>query len=116
MGTPSAMAREREIVTELLDRHGQTFAEELDIDVAGQTPSALFELLCASVLYSARIDSQIATEAARNLHRRGWRTARAMARSDWEERVRALNQAGYARYQEIVWERDQDEIRSAASS
>ena len=46
------------------------------------------------MLYSARIGSGIATEAARNLQRRGWRTAHALAGSSWEERVQALNQAG----------------------
>ncbi|HET8979175.1 MAG TPA: hypothetical protein VFN87_13520 [Solirubrobacteraceae bacterium] len=94
------MATAQATVDELLTRHGQTFAEELGIDLDKPTPSALFELLCASVLYSARIGSQIATEAARNLQRRGWRTAHAMADSRWEERVEALNEAGYARYQE----------------
>ncbi|HZE04073.1 MAG TPA: hypothetical protein VE127_02545 [Solirubrobacteraceae bacterium] len=94
------MATKHDTVKELLNRHGQTYAEELGIDLGSPTPSALFELLCASVLYSARIGSQIATEAAQNLQSRGWRTAHAMADSSWEERVTALNEAGYARYQE----------------
>lgn len=94
------MASKRDIVKELLNRHGTTFAEELGIRLDDPTPSALFQLLCASVLYSARIGSEIAGRAAANLKRRGWRTARAMAGSTWEERVEALNQAGYARYQE----------------
>lgn len=94
------MASRKEIVDRLLERHGETYAGELGIDVPKGTPSALFELLCAAVLYSARIGSQIATEAARNLQRRGWRTARALAASSWDDRVKALNQAGYTRYQE----------------
>jgi hypothetical protein len=57
-------------------------------------------LLCASVLFSARIDAAIATEAARNLKRHGWQSARSLAASSWEQRVRALNDAGYPRYQE----------------
>jgi hypothetical protein len=88
------------IVETLLDRYGTTYADELGIDVRGQTPSALFRLLCASLLYSARISSGIATEAMRGMTRAGWRTSRALARSSWEERVRVLNHAGYARYQE----------------
>lgn len=84
----------------LLDRHGQTFADEVGIDLTKPTPTNLFGLLCASVLYSARIDAAIATEAARNLRRRKWRTAKAMSGSSWEQRVSALHDAGYTRYQE----------------
>jgi endonuclease III len=49
---------------------------------------------------SARIGSQIAAEAARNLAKRGWRTPQKLAESTWEQRVKALNEAGYTRYQE----------------
>jgi len=96
------MARpsKKRVVGALLDRHGRTYAEELGIDLRKQTPSNLFQLLCASTLFSARIDASIATEAARNLKRRGWRTAEKMADSTWRERVAALNDAGYTRYQE----------------
>ena len=94
------MPAQGDTVRALLDRHGQTFAEELRIDVAKGTPSALFRLLCAAMLLSARIDARIATEAARGLARRGWRTPRKLAESTWEQRVKALNEAGYARYQE----------------
>jgi hypothetical protein len=96
MAQPSRQA----IVAALLDRHGRTFAEELRIDVATGTPSALFRLLCASTLMSARIDSRIATEAARNLAKEGWRTPQKLASSTWQQRVSALNDAGYTRYQE----------------
>src|SRR5215211_6218820 len=96
------MARpsKKRVVGALLDRHGRTYAEELGIDLRKQTPSSLFQLLCAATLFSARIDASIATEAARNLKRRGWRTAEKMADSTWRERVAALNDAGYTRYQE----------------
>jgi hypothetical protein len=87
-------------VNALLDRHGQTFAEELRIDVAKNTPAELYRLLCAAALMSARIGSQIAVEAARNLSRQGWRSPHKLAESTWEQRVRALNDAGYTRYQE----------------
>jgi hypothetical protein len=94
------MASKTEIVSRLLEQHGQTYAEELGIKLEDGSPSALFQWLCASVLYSARIGSRIASEAFRNLKRRGWRTARALAGSTWHQRVAELNKAGYARYQE----------------
>jgi len=87
-------------VDALLERHGRTFADELRIDVRKETPTELFRLLCASVLMSARISSEIATRAARNLARRGWRSPKKLTQSTWEQRVDALNDAGYTRYQE----------------
>jgi hypothetical protein len=93
------MARD-DVIAALLDRHGRTYAEELGIDVAKGTPSPLFRLLCAATLMSARIGSGIAAEAARNLAKRGWRSPAKLAGSTWEQRVKALNEAGYTRYQE----------------
>jgi hypothetical protein len=90
----------QDVVRALLARHGRTFAEELRIDVAKGTPTELYRLLCASTLMSARIGSQISMQAARTLAGRGWRSPRKMAASTWEQRVRALNEAGYTRYQE----------------
>jgi hypothetical protein len=90
----------KDTVQALLELHGQTYAEELGIDLADPSPSDLFQLLCAAVLYSARIDASIATEAFKNLKRRRWRSARSLAGSSWEDRVEALNDAGYTRYQE----------------
>ena len=90
----------REIVAALLERHGRTHAEDLGIAIEKNTPSVLFQLLCASLLFSARIDARIAGEAMANLRRRGWKTAEKLADASWEERVEALNEAGYTRYQE----------------
>jgi hypothetical protein len=94
------MASRDDTVRALLDRHGKTFADELGIDVAKNTPAVLYRLLCAATLMSARIGAPIAAEAARNLARRGWRSPRKLAESTWEQRVEALNEAGYTRYQE----------------
>jgi hypothetical protein len=94
------MASKKDTVRALLDLHGQTYADELGIKLDKPSPSDLFQLLVASVLYSARIDAGIATEAFKNLKRRRWRSARSMAESTWKQRVDALNDAGYTRYQE----------------
>lgn len=84
----------------LLERHGRTFAQELRIDVAKGTPSPLFRLLVMSILLSARIGHNLATDAARALSEQGWTTARKLGEATWEQRVRVLNHAGYARYDE----------------
>lgn len=89
-----------ERIAVLLQRHGQTFCDRLDIPIAQGTPSPLFRWLVASILFSARINADIAEAAARALSEAGWRTAQAMAQSTWEERTEVLNRAGYARYDE----------------
>jgi hypothetical protein len=58
---------------------------------------ALFELLCAAILFSARIGAKQGVKAARAMFDQGWTTAEKLAASTWEERVRVLNQHGYAR-------------------
>lgn len=96
MGRPS----DREITGALLRRHGFTCAQELGIPLEENTPSPLFQLLCASLLFSARISAGIAVQAARALAGHGWTTPEKMAASTWAERARTLNEAGYARYDE----------------
>jgi hypothetical protein len=88
------------VVEALLEQHGQTYAQELGIDVAKGKPSALFRLLVASILFSARIGAGQAVKAARALTEAGWTTAEKLAATSWRERARVLNQHGYARYDE----------------
>lgn len=88
------------IIDRLLERYGTLFSAELDIDVQKNTPSVLFRWLCAALLMSARISHDKAIAAARALDDAGWTTAEKMAESRWEDRVRVLNRAGYARYDE----------------
>jgi hypothetical protein len=89
-----------EVVARLLDRAGRTYCDELGIDIASGSPSALFRLLCASILFSARIRATVAARAAAALADRGWTTAETIAAATWEARTEALNRAGYARYDE----------------
>ncbi len=95
-----AKPSEKDIARLLLDRHGLTFSKELGIAVEKNAPSPLFRLLCASLLFSARISAQIAVRAAKALEKEGWTTPQKMAASTWEERTKTLNEAGYARYDE----------------
>lgn len=90
----------RDIVTVLLNRYGRTFADELGLGLGRNTPSPLFRLLCASLLFSARISAALATAAARALAEHGWTTPAKMAAATWAERTRVLNLSGYARYDE----------------
>ncbi|NEE03648.1 endonuclease [Phytoactinopolyspora halotolerans] len=83
----------------VLDRHGQTFAEQAGIKLADR-PSPLYRLLVLSTLLSARISSDIAVSAARELSKAGFRTPQKMAGATWQQRVDALGRGHYRRYDE----------------
>jgi endonuclease III len=86
-------------VRRLLDRHGSTLCDEAGINLADK-PAPLWQLLVLSLLLSARISSDIAVAAARELFRAGFRTPRAMADATWQQRVDALGRGRYRRYDE----------------
>lgn len=88
-----------EVVDRLLDRYGETYAEESGIRVDDK-PAALYQLLVMSLLMSARISAQQAAEAMRGLLGEGWTTAQHLADSTWRQRTDVLNSHGYARYDE----------------
>ena len=88
------------IVSALLERHGQTFANELGIDIERNTPSPLFRLLCLAMLTSAPVQADIAMRAARAMADAGWTTPDKLAARTWSQRVEVLNGAGYARVDE----------------
>lgn len=96
MATPS----KQNIVHVLVKDHGRLFSQEIGISLQTETPSSLFQWLTASILFSARIGSDIAIEAAKSLNTRGWKTAQQLAQSTWKQRVQALHKARYTRYQE----------------
>jgi hypothetical protein len=88
------------VVQALLDRHGQTYADELGLDLRKGTRSALFGLLLFAVLSSARIRSTNATNGAKALISQGWSRPGTLAKTSWDDRRRVLNENGYARYDE----------------
>lgn len=88
------------VLAALLERHGRTYSDELGIDIEKGTPSPLFRWLCASLLFSARISAELAVQVAAALAERGWTTPQKMADASWKERVKTLNESGYARFDE----------------
>jgi len=88
------------LVKALLKHYGRTFAEDLGIDAESNEPSPLFCLLVAAMLFSTRISHTVALRSARILFERGWTTPEKLAASTWEQRVRALDEGGYVRYDE----------------
>lgn len=95
-----AKATQQRIVSVLLDEYGQTFAHELGVDLERNAPAGLFRMLCLSLLASAPLGSEAAMRACQALGQAGWATPAKMADSTWKERVKVLNENGYARYDE----------------
>ncbi|WP_336921035.1 endonuclease [Aquipuribacter sp. SD81] len=92
-------ASNADLVRVLLERHGTTYAAEAGITLK-DTPSPLFRLLVLANLLSARIDARLAVGAARALSKAGMRTAERMRDATWQQRVDALGEGGYRRYDE----------------
>ncbi len=88
-----------DLVARLLDGWGTTYAREAGIRLRGGA-SSLFQLLCLSLLLSARIRSNVAVDAMRAIRDAGWRSAKAMSDATWRQRTDVLNRSGYARYDE----------------
>jgi endonuclease III len=88
------------MVRMLLKLYGRTFAEDLGIDAEANEPSPLFCLLISALLFSTRISHHIASKSARILFERGWTTPERMVATTWEQRVQALDEGGYVRYDE----------------
>jgi endonuclease III len=87
------------LVTALLERAGQTYADEAGIRLRDQ-PAPLYQLLVLATLLSARISAGVAVSAARELFAAGFTTPDKMRRANWQQRVDALGRGHYRRYDE----------------
>jgi endonuclease III len=83
----------------LLDSYGRTYAQEAGVTLR-DTPQPLYQLLVLACLLGARIRASVATAAARALFEAGMRDARHMADATWQQRVDALGEGHYRRYDE----------------
>ncbi|WP_054812422.1 hypothetical protein [Nocardia arizonensis] len=89
----------REVVEELLDQAGTTYAEEAGIRLANK-PAPLFQLLMLTELLSAPISASLAVAATKELVDSGYRTPQRVADAEWQELVDALGRGHYRRYDE----------------
>jgi endonuclease III len=96
----SSTARIQNVTKLLLKRQPKTFTEDMGIEITANDPQSLFCLLTGALLLSARIGHELAMKSARMLFERGWTTPQKMAKSTWEQRVKALDEGGYTRYDE----------------
>ncbi|MEO3764344.1 endonuclease [Streptomyces sp. B5E4] len=90
---------EQRTVHALLGEYGTTYAEDAGIRLRN-TPQPLYRLLVLSCLLSARIRAGVAVTTARALFHAGMGSPRGMADATWQQRVDALGEGGYRRYDE----------------
>ncbi|MFJ8825165.1 endonuclease [Streptomyces sp. NPDC102467] len=92
-------ASNKNVMRELLRGHGQTYAAEAGIHLKN-TPQPLYRTLVLAGLLSARIRASVAVATARALYDAGLRDPRRMVDATWQQRVDALGEGGYRRYDE----------------
>jgi endonuclease III len=93
------MTERAQLVRRLLKAGGHTYAKQAGIRLA-DTPGPLYQLQVVAMLLSARINSSIAVDAARELFAAGLTNPRAMLAASWQDRVDALGRGSYRRYDE----------------
>lgn len=92
-------ASDKKVLRELLATEGRTYAAEAGIRLRN-TPQPLYRTLVLSSLLSARIRASVAVATTRALYDAGLRDPRTMADATWQQRVDALGEGGYRRYDE----------------
>jgi endonuclease III len=92
-------ASDRRTVEALLKTEGRSYTEDAGITLKN-TPQPLYQALVAACLLSARIKASVATDAAHALFAAGMRSPRRMYEASWQERVDALGEGHYRRYDE----------------
>lgn len=90
---------DRETARELIARHGRTYAQDAGVNVRN-APKPLYQLLVLASLLSARINAKVATNSARALFDAGMSDPKHMADATWQQRVDALGEGHYRRYDE----------------
>ncbi|GGI94394.1 endonuclease [Streptomyces brasiliensis] len=97
--TAGTTQNEKAVVRELLERQERTYPAQAGIRLRN-TPAPLYQTLVLATLLSAPIRADTAVAAARALFEAGLRDARSMADATWQQRVDALGEGGYRRYDE----------------
>ncbi|WP_055587973.1 hypothetical protein [Peterkaempfera griseoplana] len=92
-------AADRRAVDRLVEAYGRTYAADAGIRLH-DTPGPLYQLLVLAELASTRIRAEVAVAAARALFDAGMRDPRRMLEATWQQRVDALGEGGYRRYDE----------------
>lgn len=87
----------KSIAKAILNTHGETYAQQAGIRLR-DAPAPLFQLLCESLLLSARIDADKAVQATAALKQADLSTPRKMVDASWQQRVDVIANHGYKRF------------------
>ena len=93
------MPSHQRVIRELVAAQGRTYAQEAGIRLTN-TPQPLYRTLVLACLLSAPMRSSVAVRTARALADAGLRDPRSMLAASWQQRVDALREGGYRRYDE----------------
>ena len=88
-------ARAERVATCLVEKYGDSVAEQIVSDDSSAASAGPFPLLCVCVLARRRAVGWTAMAAYRALDEEGWSSPDRLAASPWRGRVRALERAGY---------------------
>jgi endonuclease III len=120
---------QKRLVTALLERFGQTYAEQAQITLADK-PAPLYQLLVLTTMLSHRISADLAVEGAKAVFASGYRTPEHLRDASWQDRVDALGRGHFRRYDESTattlgevavtvlerWDGDLRRLRDAAGA
>ncbi len=87
-----------QILKELLDWQGQTYAAELGIDLSGGKEPEVFKWFLAAILFGARISETIVKNTYREFKQSGLITPQKILKAGWDRLVEVLDAGGYVRY------------------
>ncbi len=86
------------IIQDLIQRVGGSYAKNLGIDLKSLRPGEVFKWLLASILFGARISEKIAAQTFRVFTREGVISPQTILDRGWDGLVQILDEGGYARY------------------
>lgn len=88
----------KNIVEKLIKNFGETYAENLGINLKNATSEKLFEWFFASILFGARISEKIAIKTFQEFKKHKILTPDAILKAGWDKLVEILDLGGYVRY------------------
>lgn len=88
----------RNLIKRLIKKFGQTYAEELGINLKSGKPSEIFKWFLASLLFGKRIGENIAMKTYRLFAEKGVLSPDKILQTGWDGLVKILDDGGYVRY------------------
>lgn len=88
----------KEIISRLIAWKGQTYTDELDINVGQGEGKEIFKWFLASILFGARISENIARNTFKAFEKNMLNTPEDISQAGWNLLVETLDAGGYVRY------------------